>query len=119
MENEVFLKDGIMYVIVHGDQTYASAKEIQRRMLLLSAELKANHQLIRVVTDTRDLGKQDSGTRRASFEILKQVKFDRMSILIKSLFIKGISNMIVKAARMSHKVKLFSDEDAALEWLKR
>jgi hypothetical protein len=78
-------------------------------------------QRFKVLVDFSALGKENKVTpkaRRIYEKLLADQRVEKIAVLSLNMYITIMMNFIVFAARISDKLKIFSDQNQALKWLK-
>lgn len=117
-QNKVYLgSDGFVHVVYLGKQTAQTIKENEERIWPISEELAKRGKPVLMLHDLTKLGKPDSSIRKAGFEAVKSLKYDRIALFGMNTFIKYIANFVIKAAAKESKVGVFANEEEAKKWL--
>ena len=119
MQNKVFLdENGFVHAEYVGHLTYEKVTETQKEINALVEKMRKEDKRALVLVDISKVSGQDMGARRAGFEGMSKIKYDKIALFGAGIFLKNVVNFVVKAAGKSGKVRLFTTEKEAGEWLK-
>lgn len=108
----------IILVRVVGDQTYQTIRYIIKESRLLALQLELDGKPINTLVDLSQVGNVDLGARRAGFEALTMLHFDKTALYGASNAVRTLTNFILKASGQSKKARQFATPAEALQWLK-
>ena len=109
--------DGLLYNQYSGDQTVASLKQAQKEIGILTSQLRQKNKEVLILTDIRNLGKLNVSARSYAVEFIKHTDFDKVAIFGNQAVIERMVNFIIMASGRGYKMKYFTSEKAAKEWL--
>lgn len=118
-DNKVFLNDeGVLEIIVNGDQTVASVQAMGDEVIRLGAEERRAGKPVLVLDNLFQMGKVPDDARRRVAEIAKAADFDKLAFAGSGGILRLGANLILQATGKSGKVKYFDDYQKAILWLK-
>jgi UDP-N-acetylmuramyl pentapeptide synthase len=119
MLNKVFLdKQGVIRIIVAGDQTAGTVKEMGEKIAFYIGQLRSEHRPVLVLDDLRHLGKTTSEARREVGRLAKQLPYDRAAMVGDgSTLMRYGTNLMLRAVGRGN-ARYFGHEETALKWLR-
>lgn len=111
-------KEGIIRLIFRGDQTYETIHALWPKIEATAKRLRDSGRPVLVLGDTTEMGYQDSGSRKAGVEIIQSIGITKYALVIRSRFLRVVSEFIARATGFAGKVMNFSNPEDALSWLK-
>lgn len=108
--------DGRIVVVCRGGQTAASIRDLGRQVKTL-AERSGAPDHARVLVDLAATGDADAEARRAGSEILHTTPFGRAGIFGAKPVVRHFTNLILLAARMSDRARVFGSREEATRWV--
>ncbi|HET9412001.1 MAG TPA: STAS/SEC14 domain-containing protein [Candidatus Saccharimonadales bacterium] len=118
MKNQVTLKNGIVYIMVSGDQTEQSVLAMGSEVRKLLAELKKDGKPLLVLDDITKLGNTDIAARKTVVELAKNLPYRRAAMLGDgSVLMRVGTNLLLRAMGKGDAVRYFEDRTKALQWL--
>ena len=119
MSNKVYVgEDGFIHGIFEKDQNYDSINKAAQEVEQLIKAVRQQNKRALVLVDVVKVGKQDSGARKAGWEGLLRLNYDKWAMFTSNPFIKNVANLVAKATGRSHKIKVFTTKNEAVRWLK-
>lgn len=120
MANQVHVgKDGLIHNVYIGDQNYDTVKAVYDKTVTMASERRAQGKMVLLLVDIGRIRKQNSGSRKASFEALNSDEYDRIAIFGQNVFLRTLANMIIRVSRHRQKVRSFRTEAEARQWLSK
>jgi len=117
-QNRNFIgKDGLVHSLFIGDQNATTVKKTQNDLDTLVNKLNNLKKPILILADITKIGKVPLSARASGLVLMRDLSFDRCAIFGNYYLFKAIVDTIVLATGKSFKVKLFSNEHQAREWL--
>lgn len=118
-DNRVFLNDdGIIEILVVGQQNAASVEFMGRQADTLITQRKASGKPPLILDNLLDLGPVDGPGRKLVVELAKRMDYDRLAMLGKGGIMRLGSNLMLRAIGQSYRAKYFDDREKATAWLK-
>ena len=118
-QNKISLgEDGLIHVEYIGVQNSESIKEDMRQMTKFILELHQQHKQAYMLSNLGGITKQDSTARREGYKALMVLPYDKIAFFWAGLFLKHLTNLVVKAAGISQKAHFFNSEEEAIAWLR-
>lgn len=118
-QNKIFLDDiGLIHGIFEGDQNYYSINQAAQQIEEFIKVVRQQNKPAIVLIDITNVVKQDSGARKAGWEGLSTLKYDKWAMFGSNPFIKNVANLVGKATGLSHRIKVFTSREEAEKWLK-
>lgn len=110
-------EDGLVHNIYFGDQTVSTLKKGYDELTIITNKLKAEGKPILVLTDITKLGSINLQARTFAVKFIKEVDFDKVAIFGNIRVAEHVVNFIILASGRGFKIKYFSKEDEAKDWL--
>lgn len=110
--------DNIIYSEWCGDQCAGTVALCEKKLLLLSKQLRQKGQKVLILANINQLGSTSLSARYTGLNLIKKLDYDKTAIVGNSLEFGGIVEPVFQAAGQTFKMKMFSDTDKAEDWLK-
>ena len=116
--NKVFINDdGLIEIIVNGDQTAASVQAMGDEAMALARKLKKDGKPALLLDNLLIMGKVPPEARRLVAELIKSSDYDRLAMLGHGTALRLGANLILQATGKGNRVKDFEDRKKATDWL--
>jgi hypothetical protein len=118
MPNRVFVNPaGIVEIIVDGDQTYGSVKEMGDAARHLCEQRKHDKQPALLLDNVLNIGKVPPEARKLVVDLIKSQSYDKLAMVGNSGTIKIGANLMLHATGRGAKVRYFISHPGAIAWL--
>ena len=115
-QNKVFINDeGIVEVIIIGDQTETTFKHIYYEAVPLIEKLRADKKPVLGLVDMSQETSYSLASDKAALELIESVDYDKLAMCNAPHF--KVTEGIIMATGRSNNTKLFKNRDDALAWL--
>jgi hypothetical protein len=115
-QNKVFVNDeGIIEVVLIGDQTEASFKHAYDRVQPLIMKLQAEGKPVYGLIDMTEETGYSLASDKAALDILESLTYDKLAMC--NAPHAGVAKGIILATGREDNTKLFTSRDDALAWL--
>lgn len=116
--NRVFINSqGLVEIIVDGDQTVESVKKMADKTEKLCAKLSKSGQPSLVLDNLLFIGYVPPEARKLVVEEVKRIDYDKLAMVGKGTAFKLAANLLLRATGRGAKVRYFDDYHKATEWL--
>lgn len=114
-----FLKndDGILYINPTSNETRNTLKKLVDQFEKECKMLRAENRSVLVLSNIELGGKQSTEVRQYGVELLRKLDYDRIALVISSLFLKYITNFVIYCSNSQAKVQIFTNSEDAKKWL--
>jgi hypothetical protein len=120
MSDTVFVtQEGIIEILVIGDQTVESVRALGDEAARLGHELETAGKPVVILDNLLRIGKVPPEARRVVVENIKRNEYDRLAMLGTNPLIKFGSNLMFQASGKKHILKFFDNREAAVRWLQQ
>ncbi|QQG50242.1 MAG: STAS/SEC14 domain-containing protein [Candidatus Berkelbacteria bacterium] len=116
MANKVTLHDSFIELVFIGDQTEKTVRSISEKARRLSEKQWKGDPTL-VLVNLYKMGKSSFTSRSAALEALNAAPFIRMAVYANSVFLRHVAELIIRAARMGEKIRIFTAREEAVRWL--
>jgi UDP-N-acetylmuramyl pentapeptide synthase len=118
MVNKVYLDQaGLLQVLVIGDQTEDSVREMGEKLYAFVMQLRSQRQPVLVLDNLLEMGATTSEARREVGRIAKSLDFDLAAMVgDNSLPMRYSTNLMLRAIGKSN-LRYFGNIDSARKWL--
>lgn len=110
-------KDGLIHNIYYGDQNSQSLKKSSTELRKLAGILRKKKIKVLILADVSRIKKVNLGAKKTGLELMRSLDFDKAAIFGDYIKFKSLVNIITIAAGKSDRVKFFSNEEDATNWL--
>lgn len=119
MKNSTFVNEklGIGEMIVQGDQTASTAKELIAQSIKINEELSSNYGGIHTLIDVTKMGKLDLGSKTSALQGLGTLSFDKAAIVGANGTNEKVIELLLALSGRNERVKLFDNRTDAVAWL--
>ncbi len=119
MANRVFMNpDGIIEIIVDGDQTVESVEAMGRMAERFSVEQRKLGKQSLVLDNLLQIGVVKADARKAVVRLSEQVDYDRLAMLGKGGVMRFSTNLMLRASGRGYRIQYFDNREEAIAWLK-
>lgn len=116
--NEMSIRDdGIVMTVYRGDQSVSSIKKIIKDLSRVARKLRNIDKQVLILADIKNVGEISLAARRLGIYGLKNGDYDKVAIVGFFSIHASLANLFILASGVSFKVKFFSDEKEAVDWL--
>jgi hypothetical protein len=116
--NKIELLDNdIVYIEKVGDQTVESMTELYNQLSLLAGQLRAQGKPVLVLVNVHDEREMNASVRKFVAEMSRRVDMDKSASYAPSPYLRGLRDLLIRAARVDDKVANFETREEALAWL--
>jgi hypothetical protein len=112
--NRIFVTDGIVNIISHGDKDITVAQALVEKVKALFSQDSGLHSII---IDAGDEGKIRKGVKRIMQNELLKVYGDRIAIHGVNPIMRFLAPIILKI-KMSKDIQIFKTREDAVEWVR-
>lgn len=116
MANRVTLHNAFIELIFIGDQTEKTVRALAGKARKISQNTWGDDPTL-VLINLYKMGKSNFASRGAAIEALNAAPFIRMAVYANNVFLRHVAELIVRAARMGDKIRIFTTRDDAISWL--
>lgn len=117
-KNQVFLNpDSIIEVRVVGDQNTGSVELMGRDINILIMQLKAAGKPVLILDNLLEMGNVDGPGRKLVVSLGKHLQYDKLAMVGKGGILRIGTNLMFRAMGRGDKIRLFTDQEAAVQWL--
>lgn len=117
--NKVFLgNDGFIHNVFHGDQTKEGIQRMGQELRAVIQQLRQQNKPVLILSDLHDVGKQNLSVRKAGYDLIVGLDFDRVAMFGANRLIAAVAHFVTKAAGRS-RIKYFNTKEEANQWLKQ
>ncbi len=116
MANRVTLRDSYIELTFIGDQTEKTVRSLADKSRKVSQRVWGDDPSL-VLVNLYKMGKSSFASRGAAIEALNASPFMRMAIFANSVFLRHVAELVIRAARMGDKIRVFTARDDAIRWL--
>lgn len=109
--------DGLIRNIYRGNQNAATVKKAYNDLSEIAKKLRAKGKKVLILADTRNLGHVSFSARREGIEVMRKLDYDKAAIIGDVFLYNNLVKIMVMVSGMGYKIKFFSDENEAREWL--
>lgn len=118
-KNKVFLNsNGLIEIIVNGDQTVASVQAMGDEAERLCIKQHENNKKALVLDNLLQIGEVPQEARQLVVRLAKTMEYDKLAMVGNGTILRLGANLMLQATRRADKVKYFDDYDKATDWLK-
>lgn len=118
-DNKVFLRDdGIIEILVVGDQNAASIEMMGRQVSVLLTKQRAQGKACMVLDDLLQMGDVNPEGRKLVVDLGKRLDFDKLAMVGKGGLLRIATNLMLHATGRADRMRYFEDRGVALNWLK-
>lgn len=118
-QNSVKIIDNYIEVRFVGDQSEAAVKEVSDKVIAFAQSFVDSDEWVRVLVDLTDMGKTNSGSRKASKEAYNYGTYDKLVVFGAGRFMKNFVNAVIRTSGRQSKAKVVDNREQALEWLQQ
>ena len=116
--NRVFINDdGIIEIVVNGDQTVDSVQAMGDEALALAQVLQKKGKAALILDNLLLMGSVPPEARHLVAELVKSYDYDRLAMLGHGTALRLGANLILQATGKGSRVKYFEDRGKATAWL--
>ena len=118
-QNKVYMIEGDIIVIEGiGHQTYEAVKYVEIESAKLIVKLRAEQKPVRIFIELGEVASHEIGGRKAGFELLKALDYDKIVMTGANMMLKYVVILIIKASGKEDKIKVMDDRGKAMEWIR-
>lgn len=116
--NKVFINsDGIVEILVVGDQTVESVRAMGQQALELSKHQRSKDKPALILDNLLQIGVVPPEARRLVVELVKSTDYDKLAMLGSDRLLRLGANLMLQATGKGQRVKYFEDRDKCVAWL--
>jgi UDP-N-acetylmuramyl pentapeptide synthase len=116
--NRVFINDdGVIEIIVNGDQTVESVQAMGDQALALAQVMQKKGRPALILDNLLLMGSVPPEARRLVADLIKSQDYDRLAMLGHGTALRLGANLILQATGKGKRVKYFEDREKATAWL--
>jgi hypothetical protein len=116
MGNEAIIHHDFLEIICRGDQTAQSVARVAAEAHRKAVAAWGDRPPL-VYVDICKMGASSFTSRKAAMKSLRSLPFSKIAICAQSLFLRHVSELIIRAGRLAERVRVFKSRKEALEWL--
>jgi UDP-N-acetylmuramyl pentapeptide synthase len=119
INNRVFINEqGLIEIIVDGDQTVESVQAMADEALRMSLEQRNAGKRALILDNLLHMGNVPPEARRRVVELVKSMDYEKLAMVGKGTILRLGTNLMLQATSKGNRVKYFEDYDKAVLWLK-
>lgn len=116
--NKVFLNtNGLVEIIVSGDQTVESVHAMGEQAYDLCTTLRAQQKPALILDNLLAIGDVPPEARSVVVELIRSDKFDKLAMVGSDTLLRFGANLMLQATGKGSRVKYFDSYEAASDWL--
>jgi hypothetical protein len=116
--NKVFInQDGLIEIVVAGDQTFESVQAMGEKVLEIARQLHADGKPALLLDNLLLVGQVPTEARQLVVTLVKSSDYDKLAMVGKGTAMRLGANLMLQATGRGKKVKYFDDRAKAEYWL--
>ena len=119
-KDKVYLtKDGIVEILVVGDQSVSSVQAMSDEAAELAKSQRLRGRRALILDNVQQIGNVPPEARQLVMELIRSSEYDKLAVVGSGPLMKLGANLILHATGRGKHVQYFDDRAAAAAWLKK
>jgi hypothetical protein len=120
LENRSFVgTNGVIYCFLVGDQNSLTLHKVAQVIDEIITRFRHSGKKVLILVNLNQLGKAPISARRRAADMIRNCDFDNLALVGNNILLKTMVDFVIKASGQNYKIRSFTNDDRAKEWLLR